>query len=373
MVCSHIVRWLRARGFAAIVVISMGALILPLHDSHAQDKDKEWKQVLEQANKEGRLLLGGPPVPIVRDFILKEFQKAYPAIQVELTAAVLPQFPARVEAERKAGKYLWDVYFWGPGPEVYRLANAGVFVPLKPALMLPDVVKEEVWGGWDDTFIDKGNKYLFSFWNELSTIQYNAAVIPPDTIKKLSDLLDPQYMGKIVWWDPRSGGSGSNYATLIYSRLGEEGFKRLFVDQKPLLVPNITDVAERMVRGTHPIALGSGVDALAPYKKAGMKLDIRALGRTADFAYAAVGYGTVAMFDKAPNENAAKVFVNWLLTRQTQDALSKLTGRNSRRSDVSPVNEEQLPIRGEKYINPQSEEALDYKSKVVATSQRLRP
>jgi ABC-type Fe3+ transport system substrate-binding protein len=79
------------------------------------------------------------------------------------------------------------------------------------------------------------------------------------------------------------------------------------------------------------------------------------------------------MFDKAPNENAAKVFINWLLTKETQDALSKLTGRNSRRSDVAPVNEEQLPIRGEKYIYPQAEEALDYKSKVVATAQRLRP
>ncbi|MDB5795463.1 MAG: ABC-type Fe3+ transport system periplasmic component [Noviherbaspirillum sp.] len=373
MIFHRFTKRLRTWWLAATILAGVGALILPVHNTQAQDNDQEWKKVLEQANKEGRLLLGGPPVPIVRDFILKEFQKAYPAIQVELTAAVLPQFPARVEAERKAGKYLWDVYFWGPGPEVYRLANAGIFVPLKPALLLPDVVKEEVWGGWDNTFLDKGNKYLFSFWNELSTVQYNAAVIPPGTIKKLSDLLDPQYMGKIVWWDPRSGGSGSNYATLIYSRLGEEGFKRLFVDQKPLLVPNITDVADRIVRGTHPIALGSGVDALAPYKKAGMKLDIRELGRTADFAYAAVGYGTVAMFDKAPNENAAKVFVNWLLTRETQDALSKLTGRNSRRSDVPPVNEQQQPIRGEKYINPQAEEALDYKSKVVAASQRLRP
>jgi ABC-type Fe3+ transport system substrate-binding protein len=355
----------------AAIVVGVGASALPHTDAHAQDK--EWKQVVDQAGKEGRLLLAGPPVPIVRDFILKEFQKAYPDIKVELTAAVLPQFPARVEAERKAGKYLWDVYFWGPGPEVYRLANAGIFVPLQQMLMLPDVVKPDVWGGWENTFLDKGNKYLFSFWNELSTIQYNAAVIPPGTITKLSDLLDPQYMGKIVWWDPRSGGSGSNYAASIYSRLGEDGFKRLLVDQKPLLVANITDVADRMVRGTHPIAFGSGVDALAPYKKAGVKLDIRALGRSADFAYGAVGYGTVAMFDKAPNENAAKVFVNWLLTKDTQDALSKLTGRNSRRSDVTPVNEEQLPLRGEKYIYPQAEEALEYKSKVVSTAQRLRP
>jgi iron(III) transport system substrate-binding protein len=355
----------------AAIAIAAGTAVLPFTAAHAQDKD--WKQVVELANKEGRLLLGGPPVPIVRDFILKEFQKAYPDIKVEMTAAVLPQFPARVEAERKAGKYLWDVYFWGPGPEVYRLSNAGVFVPLQQVLLLPDVAKQDVWGGWENTFIDKGNKYIFSFWNELSTIQYNADVIAPGTITKLSDLLDPKYMGKIVWWDPRSGGSGSNYATSIYNRLGEDGFKRLLVDQKPLLVANITDVADRMVRGTHPIAFGSGVDALAPYKKAGMKLDIRALGRTPDFAYGAVGYGTVAMFDKAPNENAAKVFINWLLTKETQDALSKLTGRNSRRSDVAPVNEEQLPIRGEKYIYPQAEEALDYKSKVVATAQRLRP
>ena len=46
------------------------------------------------------------------------------------------------------------------------------------------------------------------------------------------------------------------------------------------------------------------------------------------------GFGVMAMFDKAPHPNAAKVFANWMLTREAQEEYHRATRQNSRRTDV---------------------------------------
>jgi iron(III) transport system substrate-binding protein len=366
----------RRRALKALAAAAGSLALLGAGAVHAQAAGTpEWQQVVEAARKEGKLLLGGPPVPAAREFIMREFAKAYPDIRIEYTPAILPDWPARVEAERRAGRYLWDVYFWGPGAEIYRLADNKVFDPLLPALHLPEVKDPAAWGGWNDAFTDTGHRYVFSFWSELLSINYNAKLIPPGEIKGLADLLKPQYAGKIVWWDPRVGGGGSNYAAMMLAQHGEPALRKLLGEQKPLFVPNNTDIAERMVRGTHPIGLGSDlVDVLRPYRAAGMQLDIRNVGNTPEAAYEGVGYGTVALFNRAPNPNAAKVFINWLLTKETQAALSAVTGRNSRRTDVPAVSKEKQPLPGVKYFRVQIQEnVVKWQNDASRIAKEVRP
>ncbi|MEX0729797.1 MAG: substrate-binding domain-containing protein [Aquisalimonadaceae bacterium] len=341
----------------------------------AEAHGEEWARVVEAAKQEGRLMLGGPPVPATREFILREFGRAYPDIQVEYTAAVLPEFPARVEAERRAGRYLWDVYFWGPGPEIYRMADNNVFDPIVPALLRSDVKDPEVWGGWDQAFVDTEKQYVFSFWNELLSVTFNAKLVPPGEIQSLDDLLKPEYAGKIVWWDPRVGGGGSNYAAMMLYQHGEDALRKLLRDQRPLLVANNTDIGERIVRGTHPIGLGSDLtDVLRPYRDAGMDLDIRNVGNTPESAYVGVGYGTVALFNRPANPNAAKVFLNWLLSKETQNGLSEVTGRNSRRTDLVPVSEDKRPREGMNYFSAQTQEnVMGYQLEAIRIAREVRP
>ena len=355
--------------------VALSALIL-IGTGLAQAAGSEaWEKVVAAANQEGKIVCGCPPVPAVRKFLLGEFAKAYPKIALEYTAAPLPDFPAKVKAERAAGQYLWDVYFWGPGPEIYNLANENVFEPVGPALLLPEVADPKVWGGWDQTYLDRGQKYVFSFWSELSSVAVNAKTVSPADMRAFKDLLDPKYKNKIVWWDPRSGGGGSNAAAFIYQRYGEAVFKTIYVDQDPMLVPNSTDVAERMVRGTHPIGLGGDLsDVLKRYVDAGMDIDIRSLSRNPEWSWQSVGYGTVTLFNRAPNPNAAKVFLNWLLSRDTQASLSDTLKRNSRRADVPPARAETMPIRDERYFFTQSEQAVgEFRQKAIDLAKQLRP
>jgi iron(III) transport system substrate-binding protein len=335
----------------------------------------EWNKVVAAAKQEKTVVCGCPPVPATRKFVLDEFKKAYPDITLEYTPATLPDFASRVTAERSAGQYLWDVYWWGPGPEIYRLANAGAFEPIASALLLPDVNDPKVWGGWDKVYIDNANKYVFSFWQELSGISVNAKMVNPADLKQFRDLLDPKYKGKIVWWDPRAGGGGSNAAAFIHQRHGEDAFKKIFVDQEPVLVPNNTDVGERMARGTFPIGIGGDLaDVLKPYVDAGMDIDIRLISLEPDWAWSSVGYGTTTLFNRAPHPNAAKVFLNWLLSKETQTKMSAELKRNSRRTDVPPASVSSMPKHGEQYFVTQSERAvLEFRQNVIALAKKLRP
>ena len=64
----------------------------------------------------------------------------------------------------------------------------------------------------------------------------------------------------------------------------------------------------------------------------------------------------VRLLNEAPNPNAAKVFVNWLLSKEGQTAYVKATDLNSRRLDVQgPAETAPDPkanyVRGEKEVS----------------------
>ena len=50
--------------------------------------------------------------------------------------------------------------------------------------------------------------------------------------------------------------------------------------------------------------------------------------------YAASGSGNVVLLKNAPHPNATKVFVNWLLSKDGQTAVTKALGQPTRRLDV---------------------------------------
>ncbi len=52
----------------------------------------------------------------------------------------------------------------------------------------------------------------------------------------------------------------------------------------------------------------------------------------------APGVGGIVLFKDAPHPNASRVYINWLLSRNTQLKVSKNVQMNSLRSDVPPVD-----------------------------------
>ncbi len=343
----------------------------------APSPQEVWTATVAAAKKEGAVTCGCAIHPGSRAYLMSRWQQDYPDIKLEYTPATLPDWPARVEAERAAGQYRWDAVFTGPGPEVYRLAHEGVFDPLVPALILPDVKNPQTWGGWNSAFYDDGKKYMLSFWTSLLTPYYNAKFVAPERIKRLGlrILLEPEFRGKIVFWDPRVGGSGSNMAQFLYMKLGPEALKTILVDQEAVFLNDSNAMADRMVRGAAYFSIGPRLDEnLAPYKSAGLSLDIRPMGNTVDLAGASTEYGILAIFNRPPHPNAAKVFVNWLLSKPVQEGLQNVVSIKSRRVDVlPPPGGGAQPVPGRAYVPLQQEKFIAPRRQVMQYARELRP
>jgi ABC-type Fe3+ transport system substrate-binding protein len=355
--------WLRFLAVALLAAITPAA---------AQDWPAERARLIEAAEKEGTLVVFALPNPLTREFVLKEWARQFPKIQLAATVLEQNAFIARLRVERSAEKYLWDVAFSGH-PAGYVLAKEGALDPLLPELIDPDVNKPELWGGWEEAFVDEAQKYVFSMSAYLASGSYNASHVPPEKVERIGPriILEPEYKGKIAWHDPLSPGAGKTQGFFVHRALGDDGLKTLILEQKVLIVAQQHQVVEAVARGTAWFGLGPPVKMLmAPYVQAGVKIDVRTFGREPGRAVLTHGGQTLYVFNKRPHPNATRLFLNWILTKDIQARLAEVTAQGTRRRDVPQFSDTELtPIPGAKYDAPQREA---YQARLDATADMVR-
>ena len=355
------------RGLLALVVAATFAC-----PALAADWPAERARLVEAAEKEGTLTVFALPNPRTREFVLREWAQAFPKIALQATVLDQNPFIARIRTERSAEKYLWDVAFSGH-PAGYVLAKEGALDPLLPELVDPEVNDPAVWGGWEQAFVDEGAKYVFSMSAYLASGSYNALMVPPEKAERLGPrvMLEPEYKGKTIWHDPLSPGAGKTQAFFVHRALGDDGLRKLILEQKVTIVAQQHQVVEAVARGTAYFGLGPPVKMLmAPYLQAGVKADVRTFGREPGRAVLTHGGQTLYLFNKRPHPNATRLFVNWILTKDIQTKMAEVTTQGSRRHDVPPVGDPELvPIAGANYEAPQRE---SYQAKLDATADMVR-
>ena len=341
----------------------------------AQDWKAEWGRVVAEAEKEGELVLNSQANQAAREFLQREWPKAYPKIALSVSAFPEPQILARVRTERQAEKYLWDVSVAATSAG-YAFAKDGALDPMLPELIDPEVNKPELWGGWDEAFVDAQRKYVFSITAYVASPFFNAATIAPEKIARLGikAMIEPEYAGKIAWHEPTIPGGGRTYAQLIHTQLGEAGLRKLLLEQKVVFTQQQHQVVEAMARGTAWIGIGPPVRSLIrPFLQAGVNVDARPFGNAPERGVVSIGGSGVYVFNKRPHPNATKVFVNWLLSRDVQHGFSKATDQRSRRRDVPETAEpDSVPIPGAKYIVTQREENTDLQNETLRIIAEIR-
>ena len=335
------------------------ALLAASRTALAQGSGPEWDRMVAAAKQEGELVILLPGGAALRDFLAHEWPKAYPEIKLSLSSMPGPQLMPRMKLERDSGKYLWDIVMTG-SENGFRMRDAAYADPVVPEFVLPDVKDPKTWGGWDQAFMDREHKYVFASRSNLKLPYMNAKGLDPAKVKRLGSkiFLDPQLKGKVIWHDPALPGSGRTFAPVMRKVLGDEGLRK-FVTEQAVFTPNQSDVVERMVRGQFFIGMGPIVTGLLePFIKAGVPVDIRALGNTPEYgAYLNSGGSNTLVVANRPHPNATRLFMNWHLSKAVATALSKETGEDSRRVDIpeqAPPDERQVP--GVTYWEAQREE-----------------
>src|SRR6266508_240448 len=98
----------------------------------------EWEKTLNAAKAEKEVTVFCEPTLDAQN-ALTEFQKAYPDIQLKLFPIGARDFGNRLLAERRAGKYLADVFSGGTTTPSQVLLPAMALEPIRQAFLLPEV------------------------------------------------------------------------------------------------------------------------------------------------------------------------------------------------------------------------------------------
>jgi ABC-type Fe3+ transport system substrate-binding protein len=336
---------------------------------------KEWESVLAAAQKEGEVNLAGPPGDAFREAMVAGFAKLHPKIKVELLGGRGGEKVARILRERQAGVYGWDLYISGPTSALTAFKPAGALDPLKPALILPEVKNDNEWiGGFDAGWADSEKKFFYVFGGTLAgdNIYVNRDLVAVNDLRSAPDLLNPKWKGKIVIQDPRVEGKGLTDMLVISLAYGEDVPRKLLRDQKPVVTRDRRQLVEWLVRGRYPIALGLNEYVLVNFQKKGVGKNIGAVEDAKTGIYWASGSSGIAFFNRAPHPNAAKVYMNWLLSRSGQIEWVK-TLTNSRRVDVPPSEPASAMKPGHSYHNVQSEDMTAQRRRIQQLAKELLP
>ena len=299
------------------------------------DWKKDWEQTLAAAKKEGQV-----NIYIYRyEGLLQDFKREFPGINVVSVTGRGNEMTARIMAERRAGKYIADVYSGGTNSLYNTLYKGKALDPIKPALILPEVVDTSKWYGHEHRYADPEGKYIFAFIASPSNAQlaYNTNLVNPKEFKSYWDVVNSKWKGKIVSLDPRDTGLGATMQFFYYSpEIGPEYMKKFFGGMDITYAKNFRQMTDWLAQGKFALCMGCKDSMRA--KNQGLPVDDFDTNKWKEGSSFSAGGGSMGMLNRAPHPNAAKVFINWFLSRRGQIALQKLGDPDdpagSRRIDI---------------------------------------
>jgi iron(III) transport system substrate-binding protein len=312
----------------------------------SKDSLAAWDELVANAKKEGKVVVNTFPGSGYRQ-ALTLFEEKFPGVQVEQTTMIAREIAVKALGEQKAGVYSYDVTQIPATTALQIMLPAGAWDPMPPALIHPEVIGDQYWkGGFKRGFVDKTGTYGYHFgWNKFQGLYINTDEVKPGEIASGKDLLNPKWKGKIVLMDPRSDGFTANWVAAIRQREGDEYLKKLFVDQEPVFTRDQRQATEMIIRGGMAVATGPNQALLDDFKNSGVQVNVTTQ-TLSDATY--IQGGTVWLFKNAPHPNAAKLFINWLLSKEGQENWMKLAlQENSRRTDVAPYEPARVPTADE--------------------------
>jgi iron(III) transport system substrate-binding protein len=307
-----------------ILLLSSGAF--------AQDAAK-WDALVAAAKKEGRVVVIGPPDAAVRKALPDAFKAKY-GITVEYIGGRGSDTTAKLRAERGSGIYTVDVAFGGSTGMATTYYGEKFIAPLKPELIDPDVTDPKKWKKGKLWFSDPEDMYVLRLFNTAGPIVFvNTRLVKDGELKSAQDLIHPKWQGKIAAHDPTTTGSGNGQSTRFYLQFGEDFLKKLYVDQKPVIHRDRRQLTDGVARGTFAIALDGEDEQLRKLKADG--LPIEAIYKFKDMGgTVSSGIGQMVLLDKAPNPNAARLFANWVASREGLEVFSRARGEVPIRNDI---------------------------------------
>lgn len=347
--------------WAALAVFVVVSAATPA-GAFTTDSD-EWKKLIEAAKVEGKLSVAASSS---RDFdpVYDAFSKKF-GIEMVISYGGGSEHADRILAERRAGIYAVDVGHVGANTVNRRLIPAGAVAPILPFLVLDEVKDPSNWYGDRLWFLDKQQKYVIAHsadFERAFEIFANTRLVKDadiDALKSPYDLFADKWKKKIVAFSPMLGQSGNSYFRYaVLPSYGLPWMEKFVKSGSVEFVTNSRLIEDGLAGGKYAFAIFPVAAPLDKMQRQGLPIKryehifegmdgVMTAGSTAQSVHA---------YDRAPHPNAAKLFLNWLLSREGQTFIhdhlrNPPNPRNSLRKDVPKTNvaPSTVPVPGVKY------------------------
>jgi iron(III) transport system substrate-binding protein len=227
-------------------------------------------------------------------------------------------------------------------------------------LILPEVVDQSNWWEGRHHYMDPEGSHIFVFLGsvDMPNLFYNKNLVDPKEFKSYWDMIHAKWRGKIVALDPRQPGRQRVGGRFIYNipELGEKFLTRLFTEMDVALSRDDRQALDWLAVGKYSLCLFCGnIEAARAQGLPVEEFDVYRWKETP--ALSSGSNGSIALLNQAPHPNAARVFINWLLSREGQVSFQKIMNSadllvESMRVDIAkdPVPAAQRRVAGTKYI-----------------------
>lgn len=307
---------------------------------------EDWAAIEAAANKEGRVSFYNNLQPNGIEPLIAKFNEDYPNIRVEHIRLGSNPLIERFQTEFDAGRHLTDVLITFPDERVYEGMKTGWMMEWTP----PEAAN------FNSDFI-QDNK-LFTLQVAREAIIWNKNRVKDDEApKEWADLFDPKWKGK-VGMNPPWRSVSIQQIVAYWEDLGLGDTAQKLKDNDVRFFEGSGGIIQAVVRGD--VLLAELTDLpLNPLLDDGAPIG---------FVYPASGTTLSAnkafVAANAPNPNAAKVFLNWLMSEKGQAHLQTYAGLPVTRNGAPPLSHTpataDLPktVDGESILTPERQSEI---------------
>ncbi len=285
----------------------------------------DYAKVVDAAKKEGKVVVYATTDAVAANPLIKDFETLYPGVQVEYSDLNSTELYNRFIAEAAAGSGTGDL-MWSSAMDLQvKLATEGK----AETYASPEIPSLPKWAVFQNQAY--GTTY------EPITFVYNKRLVPADDVPqdhtallKLLTAKTDAYKGKITAYDPERSGVGYFFVNedVKYFPQAWDLFK-VFGKASIKLYTSAGAMMERVTSGEHTIAYGIfGSYALGRSKK-----DPN-LGIVMPKDYTLVTSRIAFISKQAKHPNAAKLFLDYILSKRGQDIIANKADLYSLRADV---------------------------------------
>ena len=294
------------RKIFAKTVAMAGAAVLGLISGAFPVQAQEFgpPELIAAAKAEGKLVFYTANFAEVEQLVIKQFNKRFPEIKIEMVRAPGGQLITRVRTEAAAGKLIADVVDH---------SDRGLMLPMED--MFQDYAPPNAADYNPEALISK------KLWPRATiawSIAYNTELVK-DPPKTWMDLTKPEYNKMTGQVFAQSG--GTTWTRIMFERqvLGEDYWKKQ-ASTRPVLYPSGAPMADALVRGE--VAMGPLLyNVIYQKQKDGAPVNIFFPPEGAPVNPYASGIPKTAA-----HPNAAKLFLNWCLSKEGQTFMIKELG-----------------------------------------------